>query len=95
MHKFNLLPALACALLLCFFTGCAGKLPSTTLPQTDADEAEAKAVWERYLTAFGQDPHKAFNIESTFRYVKPDGESHRATAAKANGKPPTATTATP
>lgn len=79
VHKFNLLPALACALLLCFVTGCATKLPSTTLPQTEADEAEAKAVWERYLASFGQDPHKPFNIESTFRYVKPDAESHRAT----------------
>ena len=80
MRKFNFLLILACLLLLSsIFTGCATKLPSTTLPQTEADEAEAKAVWDRYLAAFGQDPHKPFNIESTFRYVKPDGESHRAT----------------
>ena len=80
VRKFNFLLILACLLLLSsIFTGCATKLPSTTLPQTEADEAEAKAVWDRYLAAFGQDPHKPFNIESTFRYVKPDGESHRAT----------------
>ncbi len=61
------------------FAGCAMKTPSTTLPQAKADEAEAKTVWDRYLAAFGQEQHTSFNIESTFRYVKPDGESHRAT----------------
>lgn len=80
MRKFNSLLTLACALLLaCMFAGCATKMPSTTLPQTKADEAEAKAVWDRYLASFGQEPHTPFNIESTFRYLKPDGESHRAT----------------
>ena len=80
MRKFTFSLTLTCLLSLAvILTGCATKLPSTTLPQTEADEAEAKAVWDRYLAAFGQDPHKPFNIESTFRYVKPDGESHRAT----------------
>ena len=81
MPKFNLFPALACLLIIlaCFFSGCAGKLPSSTQPQTAADEAEAKAVWDRYLASFGQEPQEPFNIESTFRYIKPDGESHRAT----------------
>lgn len=59
-------------------TGCAAKLPSG-LPQTPADEAEAKEVWDRYLAAFGKEDRTPFNIESTFRYIKPDGESHRAT----------------
>ncbi len=80
MYKFKLLPAvISIFLLFGLLAGCATKLPSTTLPQTLADEAEAKAVWDRYLAAFGQESQNPFNIESTFRYIKPDGESHRAT----------------
>ena len=79
-NKYHSLLTLACILLLsCIFAGCAVKAPSVLLPQTKADKAEAKAVWDKYLAMFGQEPHEPFNIESTFRYVKPDGESHRAT----------------
>ncbi len=79
MHKFNYSSILFSILLFVFaLTGCATKLPSG-LPQTPANEAEAKEVWGRYLALFGEETHKPFNIESTFRYIKPDGESHRAT----------------
>ncbi len=80
MRNFNLNIIFLClVVLLACSAGCARKTPSTILPQTLADETEARAVWDRYLNTFGHEPDDPFNMEASFRYVKPDGESHRAT----------------